>query len=307
MEKYTFLEKIGRGTHGTVYLLQAKKELVVCKTITEKHAKYALREINILLKLNNKRIIKLVEHIKTEQTFYLILEHANHGTLETILNYHKKNEITLLQDSKYHRTIWQCISQIVDALCYLHSKKIIHRDIKPSNILTNHFFVGKEECLEFKLCDFSLSTTVNANTGNLVGTPFYMAPEIIRKINYDERVDVWSLGICLYEMITLKRPFNGKSRKELQNNIVKSNLPSVEIIDESNLLYEILMKCLNKDHESRVSVYDLRRIDRIKYCLALSEIKLRDRQIFLLENKIEKLEMGINYMPTPENTSKKSS
>ncbi|KAM0685463.1 hypothetical protein COBT_003327, partial [Conglomerata obtusa] len=243
----------------------------------------------------------------TDNTYYLILEHANNGTLENIINYHKKNNINLHQDNKYHRTIWQCISQISDALMYLHSKKIIHRDIKPSNILVNKFCIHSEECIEFKICDFSLSTTFTNNTNNLVGTPFYMAPEIINKEPYDEKVDIWSLGICLFEMVALTRPFNGKSRKELQNNIIKNPVPKIEILDENNLLYVILNKCLCKEKDLRANVMDIRRMDRIKYCLALTEIKNRDKRIFMLENKIHEMELGMTYLPTPGDLSKKSS
>lgn len=301
MDKYTFLEKIGRGTHGTVYLLQSKTETVVCKSIPEKNSKYALREISFLEKLNHKRIIALKDHILHDKSYYLILEHANHGTLENILNYHKKNNLPMNIDMSYQKLVYLFLAQLSDALFYLHSKKIIHRDIKPSNILVNQFFIGKEDCLEFKLCDFSLSTNVNMNTGNLVGTPYYMAPEIIKKEIYDERVDIWSLGVVLYEMVSLKRPFNAKTRKELQINILKGEY---EKIEGKTVLSEVVEKCLEMDFKKRINASEIRRIDRVRYNLALCEIKLRDKKIIELEDKIKALEGG--YFPTPDNSIKKS-
>jgi NIMA (never in mitosis gene a)-related kinase len=308
MKKYHFLEKIGRGTHGTVYLLQSPDHegFVVSKTVSEKNMKYALREINILSKLNNKRIVRLIENIKHENTFYLILEYANHGSLENIINYHKKNDVSLNLDTKYHKLIWDCLSQIIDGICYLHSKKIIHRDIKPSNILVNQYFIGKEEILEYKICDFSLSSPMIGTSNNIVGTPFYMAPEIINKDEYDGNVDVWSLGICLFEMVALKRPFNGKTRKELQINILNDEINHIPNIEDDNPLFDIIMKSLKKDPLLRSTAIEIRKIDKIKYCIAISEIKQREKKILQLEKKLKDYETGLIYLPSPEQSIKKN-
>ncbi|EJW02109.1 serine/threonine protein kinase [Edhazardia aedis USNM 41457] len=304
MEKYVFLEKIGRGTHGTVYLMQGENGNVVCKTITEKNTKYALREINILTKLNCRRIIKLIEHFKHENTFYLILEHANHNSLENVINYHKKNNISMNEDNFYTKIIWNMFAQIADAIYYLHSKKIIHRDIKPSNILINQYFTH-EEVLEFKLCDFSLSTPFNGVSTNLVGTPFYMAPEILKKEQYDGCVDIWSLGVVLFEMVALKRPFNGRTRKDLQSNVLKNTIEDLPNCEDS-LLKNLILQCLQKDQKDRITSVELRKIDKIKYLLALAEIRTRDRRIIALENKLKENELSSSYLPSPNESTRKS-
>ncbi|KAM0679068.1 hypothetical protein BDAP_000448 [Binucleata daphniae] len=130
-----------------------------------------------------------------------------------------------------------------------------------------------------------------------------MAPEIIQKELYDEKVDIWSLGVCMYEMVEHKRPFNGKTRKELQKNIIETEVPKMNMIDNSGLLYEIIKQCLIKNKEERMGILELRRMDRIKYCNALNEIKQKERKIVMLENRIKEIEMS--YLQTPKELSMK--
>ncbi|ORD96312.1 SEPA [Hepatospora eriocheir] len=180
MENYKFIEKIGRGTHGTAYLLKSylDNKLVVCKSISSKYAKHANREINILKRCKHKRVIRMIDFIKVSDSMYIILEYANCGTLDSMIKYYVKS-------AKKPPTglVWSAISQISDALYYLHSNSIIHRDIKPANILICKTTYEKTDYLEFKLCDFSLSTETKDKIENrlIVGTPYYMAPEIIEK------------------------------------------------------------------------------------------------------------------------------
>lgn len=306
MDKYTFLEKLGRGTHGTVYLLKHNQSFVVCKSFNNKYHKYATREINILSKLNHKRIIKLIEATTLDNNTYLIMEHANNFCLEDVINKHKKSNIGLNLDMEYQKLVWSFIAQVSDAIFYLHTKNIIHRDIKPANILLNKTYINQDEFVnEFKICDFSLSTTKESNSCNVVGTPFYMAPEILRKETYDEKVDVWSFGVVLYEMAALKRPFNGKTRKDLQTSILETEISTIQNVEDESLLYDIIMDCLEKRKEDRVSMNEIRRMDRIRYNLAVHEIKMREKRIYLLEERLKEVENG-GYLRTPESSGKKN-
>lgn len=300
MEKYTFVEKLGRGTHGTVYLLRTNSSFVVCKSVPEKHAKYANREIDFLLNLCHRRIIKMLEHVRIDSCYYLILEYANGGTLENIILQKKKQGI----DQNYFRLVWNMVAQLVDALSYLHSKSIIHRDIKPTNVLVNRLKYREDEIVEFKLCDFSLSTKVGVSMGSVVGTPFYMAPEIINKVDYNEKVDMWSLGVLIYETVTLQRPFNGKTRRDLQRSIVEDEVPDIPNLEPESLLLDLIISCLCKNSEERITSHEVRRMDRIRYSLAVNEIRMRDWRIGVLEDKIKELE-GVTIR-TPESSSRKS-
>lgn len=112
--------------------------------------------------------------------------------------------------------IWKYFIQIIFGLKYLHYNNIIHRDIKCSNIFLDQYD-------NIKIGDFGTSKilTEYLNYGQTqIGTPYYMAPEIFKRIRYTNKVDIWSLGIVLYELITLDVPFKGYNMIDLKNNIL---------------------------------------------------------------------------------------
>ncbi|KAF9762362.1 Serine/threonine-protein kinase 36 [Nosema granulosis] len=293
MEKYRFVEKLGRGTHGTVYLLETNDKSrcrVVCKSIVEKHLKHAQKEVSILKEMNHKRIVKLVEHIQIKGSSFLILEFANHGTLDTVIKF-------FVQKNRKSTTflLWSVLSQVAEALEYLHKKKIIHRDIKPSNILINQIPSKGEEILEFKVCDFSLATELDQEDetveSSIIGTPFYMAPEIIQKKKYNNTVDVWSLGVTLYELATLNRPFKGENRAQLFSAILNDDVQRRTIDDKH--IESMIYKCLSK--ENRISSTWLADQDKIKLHLIQLECKTKDSQIDYLERKVKILENHVKW------------
>lgn len=293
MEKYKFIEKLGRGTHGTVYLLEDpdKKDLV-CKSVIEKHLKHAKREVSILSSLSHKRIIKLVEFVQAKGSSFIILEYANRGTLETVISF-------FIQRNRKATDflLWSVFSQVAEGLEYLHSKNIIHRDIKPSNILINSLEYNKEEILEFKICDFSLSYKLEDDfiESSIVGTPFYMAPEIVSKNKYNTSVDIWGLGVIVYEVSTLTKPFQGESRTELYKQIRKQQIKSGFIKDKD--LEEIVIKCFYRNN--RISAYEILKNCSVRLHLAVLDMKIKDLKIEELESKIKMLEKKIQWPPTP--------
>ncbi|KAF7682583.1 Serine/threonine-protein kinase CLA4 [Astathelohania contejeani] len=294
MDEYKFLEKIGRGTHGTVYLLETIQKMpryVVCKSIIHKYKKYALKESLILSRLSHKRIIRFVESIASEEYIFIIMEYANHGTLEIMLEYFRTNGYLI-----NNKIVWSMLAQLIDALSYLHGQGVIHRDIKPSNILINQFFLGTCEVLEFKICDFSLAINnkhkANSEKNNAcktpVGTPFYMAPEMTLRREYDSSVDVWGLGVTIYEMLSHEKPFAGDTRTQLYRCICDNEITKIPQCKD-NKLTSIVLNCLAKSN--RINSYELRKIERIKYYITLIELNIRDRQILNLEKRVKELEM----------------
>ncbi|WUR02191.1 serine/threonine-protein kinase [Vairimorpha necatrix] len=295
MEKYKFIEKLGRGTHGTVYLLESpnKKDLV-CKSVIEKHLKHAKREVSILSKLSHKRIIKLVEFIQAKGSSFIILEYANRGTLETVISFfiQKNRKATDF-------LLWSVLSQVSEGLEYLHSKNIIHRDIKPSNILINSIEFNKDEILEFKICDFSLSYQMEDEfvESSIVGTPFYMAPEIINKNKYNTSVDIWGLGVTLYELGTLNKPFQGETRAELYKQIKKQQIKPGFIKDKD--LEDLVLQCFRRTN--RISAANIIKNYSVRLHLSMLDMKIKDMRIEELEKKIKMLEKKLEWPPTPTN------
>lgn len=290
MDNYKVIEKLGRGTHGTAYLLRSfdDSKLVVCKSVIEKYTNHARNEVDILSKLNHRRVINIIDNIQLGSSMLLILEHANGGNLAKMIQSLIKNQ------TKQNTSIaWSVLSQISDALYYIHSKKVIHRDVKPANILVNIFRAGQHDHLEFKLCDFSLSTRfeehgVSMENGATVGTPFYMAPEIVAGRKYGPSVDVWGLGVVLYEILNLKKPFTGDCRKDLYECIMAKDIPKKEISHDEELAGLIHM-CLAKT--DRVSAKTIAKNDKVRFNLIMLELKYKENEIGGLKNKIKEYEL----------------
>lgn len=286
MKQYEFIEKLGKGTHGTVYLLKNNytNKLCVCKSIPNKFQKHANREIKVLSKTEHRRIIKMHDMLHVSKVYYLILEYANYGTLESMLKYFQKNKIKASPT-----LIWSIAAQLLDSLKHLHFLGIIHRDIKPANILISKTEIKGKEHLEFKLCDFSLSV-FKTSIGDrcIVGTPYYMAPEIISKSEYDNKVDVWALGVILYELCFNKKPFTSEDRDGLYEKILYEE-PEGDFIYKNYKSLEMFVKsCLIK--ENRPTVKKLLKNEKIKLTLTTIELKYREIQIEQLEEKIVQLE-----------------
>ncbi|AYU77111.1 mitogen-activated protein kinase kinase 2 [Leishmania infantum JPCM5] len=200
MENYQIIESIGEGSFGKVYKARIKgtgqivaMKFIVKKGKNEKELKNLRSEIEILTKLNHPHIIMLFDSFETDSDFVVVMEYAQ-GELYDILEDEKQLPAKEVQ---------KIAKQLIQALNYLHSNRIIHRDMKPQNIL-----IGQNGAV--KLADFGFARSMSYNTivlTSIKGTPLYMAPELVQERAYDNRVDLWSLGCILYELYYGKPPF----------------------------------------------------------------------------------------------------
>ncbi|KAL4470320.1 hypothetical protein ABPG74_011931 [Tetrahymena malaccensis] len=163
-----------------------------------------IREINMLRHLKNRHIIQFIDAKKTENHFYLIMEYCSEGTLEDLVKHKQLNEDQILT----------YFNQIVYALKYLYSKKIFHRDIKPKNILLHN---GEIKLVDFGLSKIIADQNINITQGfnTCVGTPQFMAPEMLKGIGWQEKSDIWSLGSTLYYMIFKELPWDQYSTSSM--------------------------------------------------------------------------------------------
>ena len=212
---------IGNGTFGSVYKVRNKmtKQIFAIKVINKENImkqnmlEQIKKEIEIIYKLDHPNIIKLYSHFEDEVDFCLIMEYASKGNLFSALKKHKKfNQITAKQ----------YMQEIISAVKYLHTNNppIIHRDIKPENILIDH----NGNC---KLADFGWACFDDESDNREIccGTPEYLAPEIINRTGHGKSVDIWALGILLFEMLSGRTPFNlNESMLQLYNSIQILNI-----------------------------------------------------------------------------------
>ncbi|XP_045112192.1 serine/threonine-protein kinase fused-like [Portunus trituberculatus] len=200
MEKYKVLEAIGQGSFGRVFRGKCllRGQVVALKFIpkrnkVERELKSLRRECEIQRGLAHPNIVRMIDSFETENEVVAVSEYVP-GQLFQLLESNGP-----LREER----VQQIACNLVSAIYYLHSHRILHRDIKPQNILLSS--TG-----EAKLCDFGFSRKMGINTYVLTsvkGTPLYMAPELIEEKPYDHNADLWSLGCILYELLVGKPPF----------------------------------------------------------------------------------------------------
>jgi NIMA (never in mitosis gene a)-related kinase len=211
------------------------------ENMTEQEQKETLLEAKILEKLDHPNIIKFREVFiakKPKYTLNIVTDYADGGDLQTKIKNQKGKYFSETQ-------ILDWFTQICLALKHIHDKKILHRDLKSQNIfLTENGIVkigdfGIAKCLE---CTWQKAMTV-------VGTPYYLSPEIVNNKPYSFKSDIWSLGVLLYEMAALKMPFDANSLPMLSLKIIKGNynpLPNNFSKDMRNLVAALLVVDVNK-------------------------------------------------------------
>ena len=248
-----FPKQLGQGSFGRVFLVSHNetKELYALKTIEKRKILMTYGkldniydEINIHSKLYHQNIIKLYNVYEDEETINIIMEYAKEGNLYHLI---KKEKNGFSEQKSYEFFI-----QIINAVYYLHSNNIIHRDIKPENIL-----IGDDNKL--KLCDFGWAKELTLeNRSTFCGTMEYMAPEIVGSDNYDYSVDIWSLGILLYELLFGHSPFNADSNKNIIFNIKKHELNyDNENKKISNSCKDLIERLLNENPQKRLRIKDI--------------------------------------------------
>ena len=208
-------KEIGKGGFGLVWkVIHKKTQKVYCikviqkqRMIEEKMIPQMNREIEIMYILNNPHCLRLKNHFEDDNNFYLVMPYASKGQLYRILKKFRKFD---------ERTSAQILRETISALSYLHSFKppIIHRDIKPENLLLNEG--GRILLADYGWSNFNMEGDVRKT---FCGTPEYIAPEMLMKKGHDTRVDIWSIGILMFELLSGYSPFVAKSNQELYQNI----------------------------------------------------------------------------------------
>ncbi|EAO00209.1 putative protein kinase [Trypanosoma cruzi] len=220
MSKYRNVKSIGKGSFGEAVLVRSKtdgKRYVVkaieSASMTSKEKRDVQNEIRILSAVNHPNIIRYHEHFEDGTLIFIIMEYADGGDLNSRIKEAKKQDPLRPFEPKL---VMFWFLQICMALKYLHDNHILHRDMKTANIfLTSRNVV--------KLGDFGISTVLQntlACAKTVCGTPYYFSPELCQNRPYNNKSDVWALGVVLYELLTLQRPFNAKSLKELLKKIL---------------------------------------------------------------------------------------
>ncbi|NXT09377.1 STK36 kinase, partial [Prunella fulvescens] len=244
MENYHVLEMIGEGSFGRVYKGRRKHsaQVVALKFIpkvgrSEKELKNLQREIEIVRDLHHPNIIQMLDSFETAKEVVVVTDYAE-GELFQIL----EDDRSLPENQ-----VQTIAAQLISALYYLHSHRILHRDMKPQNIL-----LGKDGVV--KLCDFGFARAMSIHTmvlTSIKGTPLYMSPELVEERPYDHTADLWSVGCILYELFVGTPPFYTNSIFQLVSLIIKD--PVKWPVTMSPVFKSFLQGLLMKDPHERLS------------------------------------------------------
>ena len=275
---FKFLRLLGQGSFGDIYLTQKGKDskLIAAKILNKSDYKGAWkkmleREKQLLKEMNHPNIIKYYNELEGEDDkyYYLFMEYCNGGNLKEALDKYK---------SKYKKenfsleTVQYLMRKIIQGVKYIHSKNVVHRDIKLENILLSFNTEDDIKNLniknaEVKIIDFGVARKLDSKgeASTITGSPFTMDPLILKqhvtkkeKIDeYDERVDIWSLGVIFYQLLTGKKLFKVKTLEELMAKVEEGNytIPIKTLLYKETISFINLMLQYNK--EKRYSLNEL--------------------------------------------------
>lgn len=247
MKDYVLGDCLGRGAFGSVYraLNLSTGETVAIKRISLSKIPRSklgdiMSEIEVLKRLRHPNIVKYKGFERTKEHLFIILEHCENGSLQNIGKRFGRFPEGLV--SVY-------INQVLQGLAYLHDQGVVHRDIKGANILTT-----KDGSV--KLADFGIAIKAGALSNDVVGSPYWMAPEVIDQTGCTEASDIWSVGCVVVELLTGQPPYAHLDPMPALFRIVQDECPPLPD-DCSPMVLDFLQHCFQKDAELRVSARTL--------------------------------------------------
>ena len=249
-KNYEFISMLGNGAYGKVRLYRDKnyKELLFAIKTLKKEGipQYQFNllksEVDILSNLDHPNIVKYFGVFEDDYYVHIVMEYLKGYDLYKIISLKKYTGFD-------EKDMCEIIQQLLKALSFIHSQNIIHRDIKPENIL----FANKRDYSTLKLIDFGLATYSKKDTKS-VGTPFYMAPEMIDGHSCPQS-DIWSVGIIVYLMLTGKYAFDAKEGEKLYEKIKHNEIDMEPLIESecSDEAIDFIKKCLKKKYQERMT------------------------------------------------------
>ncbi|CAD5209195.1 unnamed protein product [Bursaphelenchus xylophilus] len=260
---YEKIRTVGKGSFGSAVLYKRKDDdsLVIIKEIniaelSQNERQMSLNEVNLLARLDHPNIISYYDSFYDGGVLMIEMEYAEGGTLAQLL--------AKQQDYLEEIEIMTLFEQMISAVSYLHDHHVLHRDLKSANI-----FLTKDNLV--KIGDFGISKMMGTETKNLgantiLGTPYYLSPEMCEGKTYNEKSDVWALGCCLYEMACLQKPFDGSSLPALVNKIVHADYEQVKGPYSSDLKL-LIREMLNTNPNLRPSATEVLKMVQRNKCL----------------------------------------
>ena len=250
---FNIIKELGTGSYSKVFLAQHKKTKAkyALKTIDKKlqinpeEKKQFLREVEIMYKVHHPNVVKIFGHFEDNSYCYLVTEYVEGGDLFSYIPNDGEPKLNTQQ-------IASIIKDVISAIYYIHNMTppIMHRDIKPENILIN-------SDMQAKLTDFGWSNYIQPGEkrNSICGTPIYLAPEMITRAGHDQKVDIWSIGVLLFELMTGDQAWAGDDIETVKYNICNRRISWRDDMD--TLGADLISKILQINPEERISLKDI--------------------------------------------------
>uniref|UniRef100_A0A6A7FWC7 Serine/threonine-protein kinase ULK3 n=3 Tax=Hirondellea gigas TaxID=1518452 RepID=A0A6A7FWC7_9CRUS len=246
---YIIGDKIGSGGYADVYKAYKtadRKECVAIKavlrsTLSSGSTDNLITEIRLLKQLNHDHIVQLEDFMCDENYIYIVMEYCSGGDLSHFIKLRHR-----LSESACQRFL----QQLASALKYMREENVSHFDLKPQNIL-----LASRRNPKLKIGDFGLAQLMTESefSSKVKGSPLYMAPEILLKKQYDAKVDLWSVGVILYECLFGKAPYSSSTMEELIHRIkTDKQIQIPHNTSISSKCRDLLVRCLERDPEKRI-------------------------------------------------------
>ncbi|KAI3644844.1 hypothetical protein MP228_011008 [Amoeboaphelidium protococcarum] len=248
---YVFLKTLGKGTFGKVKLAEhaVTRQKVAIKIMeksnikTQKQKISVDREVRLMKLLNHPHIVGAIDVYETKTHLFIVMEHADGGELFDYIV--KNNQVKELEARRFFR-------QLISAVDYCHKNSIIHRDLKPENLLL-------DSNKNIKLIDFGFGNTFHKDRllETYCGSPFYAAPEMIQGIRYiGPEVDVWSMGVILYAMLSGRLPFDAPTMNELYEKIARGKYAVPPQFSQDAI--HLISRMLTVDPKKRITLAEIK-------------------------------------------------